>query len=66
MALIQFATPDMPDNNGFYHIYNIYLIGRDPTYLQLFNAHLYDLWGDITQIDVENPSRIIATTFDSR
>ena len=42
------------------------MIGRDPTYLQLYNAQLYDLWVGITQGDVENPSKIIATTFGSR
>jgi len=50
----------------FYNTHNTYLIGLDPTYLQLYDADLYDLWVDITQGDVENPSQIIATTFDSR
>jgi hypothetical protein len=51
----------------FYHnTHNTYLIGLDPTYLQLYDASLYGLWVDITQGDVEHPSRIIATTFDSR
>jgi hypothetical protein len=50
----------------YYNTYNTYLIGLDPTYLQLYDADLYDLWVDITQGDVENPSQIIATTFDAR
>lgn len=50
----------------FYNTHNTYLIGLDPTYLQLYDADLYDLWVDITQGDVENPSEIIATRFDSR
>jgi hypothetical protein len=50
----------------YYNTHNTYLIGLDPTYLQLYNAQLYDLWVKITQGDVENPSHIIATTFDSR
>jgi hypothetical protein len=50
----------------YYNTHNTYLIGLDPTYLQLYDADLYDLWVDITQGDVENPSQIIATTFDSR
>jgi len=50
----------------FYNTHNTYLIGLDPTYLQLYDAGLYDLWVDITQGNVENPSEIIATTFDSR
>ncbi|RPJ26243.1 MAG: hypothetical protein EHM33_12270 [Chloroflexi bacterium] len=50
----------------FYNTHNTYLIGLDPTYLQLYDADLYDLWVDITQGDLENPSQVIATTFDSR
>jgi hypothetical protein len=50
----------------YYNTHNTYLIGLDPTYLQLYDADLYDLWVDVTQGDVENPSQTIATTFDSR
>jgi hypothetical protein len=50
----------------YYNTHNTYLIGLDPTYLQLYDADLYDLWVDITQGDVENPSQVIANTFDSR
>jgi len=50
----------------YYNTHNTYLIGLDPTYLQLYDALLYDLWVDITQGDVENPSQIIARTFDSQ
>ncbi len=50
----------------YYNTHNTYLIGLDPTYLQLYDADLYDLWVDISQGDVEDPSRIIATTFGSR
>ena len=50
----------------YYNTHNTYLIGLDPTYLQLYDADLYDLWVDITQGDVENPSHVIATTFDSQ
>ena len=50
----------------YYNTHNTYLIGLDPTYLQLYDADLYDLWVDITQGDVENPSQIIARTFDSQ
>lgn len=49
----------------YYNTHNTYLIGLDPTYLQLYDADLYDLWVDITKGDVEQPSQIIATTFDS-
>jgi len=49
----------------YYNTHNTYLIGLDPTYLQLYDADLYDLWVEITQGDVEDPSQIIATTFGS-
>ena len=50
----------------YYNTHNTYLIGLDPTYLQLYDAGLYDLWVDITRGEVEHPSRIIATRFDSQ
>jgi hypothetical protein len=50
----------------YYNTHNTYLIGLDPTYLQLYDADLYDLWVDITQGDVEHPSQVIATTFESQ
>jgi len=50
----------------YYNTHNTYLIGLDPTYLQLHDADLYDLWVNITQGEVENPSVVIASTFDSR
>jgi hypothetical protein len=50
----------------YYNTHNTYLIGLDPTYLQLYDADLYDLWVDIAQGDVENPSQVITSTFDSR
>jgi hypothetical protein len=49
----------------YYNTHNTYLIGLDPTYLQLYDADLYDLWVDISQGTVEHPSQVIATTFDS-
>jgi hypothetical protein len=50
----------------YYNTHNTYLVGLDPTYLQLYDPDLYDLWVEITQGDVENPSMTIATTFGSR
>ncbi len=50
----------------FYNTHNTYLIGLDPTYMQLYDSDLYALWVDITQGDVENPSQIIARTFASQ
>ena len=48
----------------FYNTHNTYLIGLDPTYMQLYNSDLYDEWVKITQGDVTRPSRIIAATFE--
>jgi len=50
----------------FYNTHNTYLVGLDPTYLQLYDPRLYKLWVDITQGDVKDPSQVIATTFGSR
>lgn len=50
----------------FYNTHNTYLVGLDPTYMQLYDPDLYDLWVDITQGRVENPSHVILTTFGSR
>ena len=47
----------------FYNTHNTYLIGLDPTYMQLYNSDLYDEWVKITQGNVPQPSQIIATTF---
>jgi hypothetical protein len=50
----------------YYNTHNTYLIGLDPTYMQIYDAELYDLWVLITQGKVDNPSRIIAVRFGSR
>jgi hypothetical protein len=50
----------------FYNTHNTYLIGLDPTYMQLYDPALYDLWVLITRGDVDNPSKIIASKFGSR
>lgn len=50
----------------FYNTHNTYLIGLDPTYMQLYDPALYNLWVAITQGDVENPSVLIADAFGSR
>lgn len=51
----------------FYHnSHNTYLIGLDPTYMQLYNAELYNQWVDITKGRVDNPAHTIAETFEAR
>jgi hypothetical protein len=50
----------------FYNTHNTYLAGLDPTYLQLYDPGVYDTWVDITKGDTEEPSQLIAETFDAR
>ncbi len=47
----------------FYNPANIYTIGLDPTYMQLYDAALYDEWVRITQGKVERPSASIRAHF---
>jgi len=49
----------------FHNTHNTYLVGLDPTYMQLYDPALYDLWVDITQGDIDHPSQIILNTFGS-
>jgi hypothetical protein len=50
----------------YYNTHNTYLIGLDPTYMQLYDPELYDIWVLVTQGKVENPSRLIALRFGSQ
>ncbi|HSG44020.1 MAG TPA: hypothetical protein VLA72_12765 [Anaerolineales bacterium] len=50
----------------YYNTHNTYLIGLDPTYMQMYDPNLYVLWVLITQGDVDNPSKIIAGKFGSQ
>ncbi len=50
----------------YFNTHNTYLVGLDPTYMQLYDAELYDLWVNITHGDVEQPSKVIASRFHSR
>lgn len=50
----------------YYNSQNIYLIGLDPTYMQLYDPNLYALWVLITRGDVDNPSKIISSRFGSQ
>jgi hypothetical protein len=42
---------------------NTYLVGLDPTYLQIANPTLWNLWVPITRGVVERPSSLIRDTF---
>lgn len=48
----------------FYHnTHNVYLVGLDPTYLELADPQLWDEWVAITQGDVAQPSAVIQAHF---
>jgi hypothetical protein len=47
----------------FYNTHNTYTIGLDPTYLQLQDAPLYDLWVDLTQGRSDDLSASIRASF---
>ena len=47
----------------FYNTHNTYLIGLDPTYMQLYNEDMYDSWVDVTKGRVDNPSNVIVNRF---
>jgi hypothetical protein len=47
----------------FYNPVNVYTIGLDPTYMQLYDPALYDDWVKITQGQVERPSAQIRSRF---
>jgi hypothetical protein len=50
----------------FYNTHNTYIVGLDPTYMQLYDAELYDDWVAITRGNVDQPSQSILTRFSSR
>jgi hypothetical protein len=50
----------------FYNTHNTYTVGLDPTYMQLYDADLYDLWVDITRGRVKTPAQTIVETFGAR
>ncbi len=47
----------------FYNTHNTYTLGLDPTYMQLYDPELYDLWVDISKGRVERPSEAIVERF---
>ncbi len=47
----------------FHNTHNTYLVGLDPTYLQISDPQLYDLWVAISDGDIENPSTEILAHF---
>jgi hypothetical protein len=50
----------------YYNTHNTYLVGLDPTYMQLYNEALYDRWVDITRGRVDLPGAAILNEFGAR
>ncbi len=50
----------------FYNTHNTYLAGLDPTYMQLYDADLYNTWVKITRGEIEQPSKVITERFSAR
>jgi hypothetical protein len=50
----------------FYNTHNTYLIGLDPTYMQLYDPVLYDRWVRITEANVDDLSDAIVNDFTAR
>lgn len=49
----------------YFNSQNNYLVGLDPTYLELSDPELWDQWVAITRGQVERPSTVIQTVFHS-
>jgi len=47
----------------YYNTHNTYLIGLDPTYMQIYNQELYDLWVEVTRGKIKTPSGVIFNRF---
>ena len=50
----------------FYNTHNTYLIGLDPTYMQMYDQDLYDLWVPLVHGEVKQPSQFIANIFHAQ
>lgn len=47
----------------YFNTHNTYLIGLDPTFMQQYDPELFELYVEITQGKIENPSEIIRNKF---
>jgi hypothetical protein len=50
----------------FYNTHNTYLIGLDPTYMQMHDEKLYDLWVPLVRGEITQPSQFIDNVFHAR
>jgi hypothetical protein len=47
----------------FYNDRDIYTVGLDPTYMELYDKALFDEWRSVTQGDVDQPGQVIRDDF---
>ena len=47
----------------FHNSHNTYITGLDPTYMQMYDPELYDVWVDISRGDLDKPSQAILESF---
>ncbi len=50
----------------FYNTHNVYLIGLDPTYMQIYDPELYADWVDMTRGKVDNPGASIRDRYGAQ
>ena len=50
----------------YYNTHNTYLVGLDPTYMQIYDPELYATWVNLTNGDMLPISYVAATTFDAK
>jgi hypothetical protein len=50
----------------FYDTHNTYIVGLDPTYMQIYDPELYDTWVNLTRGDLTPISYVVANTFHAR
>lgn len=47
----------------FYNDHNTYIIGLDPTYMELYDRKLYDTWVKLTRVEIKKPADVIRQQF---
>jgi hypothetical protein len=50
----------------YYNSHNTYTLGLDPTYMQIDNPELYEVWVALSQGKIDQPSQVIASRFGAR
>lgn len=49
----------------YYNTHNTYIVGLDPTYMQIYDPDLYNTWVTITNGDMRPISYVVAKTFEA-